>query len=86
LIVICPYLTKYSQDLEYMITNAPNNIRIYEIGRHATNKYLMAKTRDYQKQFDDAIAIPEDLYVGGSIQSGNLNKATLERFFLDEVA
>ena len=30
LVVICPYLTKYSQDLEYMITNTPNNIRIYE--------------------------------------------------------
>ena len=64
LVIICPLFKAYSRDLMYMITNKTKNVRIYETSKMANGAAMRARAGEYQKNFDDAILIPEDLYIG----------------------
>ena len=79
LVIICPLFKAYSRDLMYMITNKTKNVRIYETSKMANGSAMRARAGEYQKNFDDAILIPEDLYIG--VDSAPNKTGTLENFF-----
>ncbi len=63
LVVMCPKFKDYPQDLKYMIVERSANVRIYEVGEYAMNSYLRTRGSDFVRQFDDAITIPESLFL-----------------------
>lgn len=71
LVVIVPKLKRYYQDLEYMISIAPENLRLFESTSFGFNSTLRARVRNYEKQFKNCIVVPESLYVDVLIEYGN---------------
>ena len=68
LVVIIPKLKKYYQDIEYMISISPENLRLFEITAFGFDQTLRARMSNYKRQFEDCIVIPEDIYVDVSVE------------------
>lgn len=67
LVIFSAGVNQYTEDLEYMIARSPNNVLIYEVSKRGNRATMRVKVRDFVKQFDDAVAIPESLFFDVSL-------------------
>ena len=74
LVVLSARVNSYTDDLEYMLATSSSNVFIYEVSKYGNRNAIRAKMRGYVKQFDDAIAIPEDLFIDVDISLGGTGK------------
>ena len=74
LVVLSARVNRYTDDLEYMIATSSNNVLIYEVSKYGNRNAMRVKMRDYVKQFDDAIAIPENLFIDVDTSLGGTGK------------
>ena len=63
LVVFTPKVKEYSDDLKYMILTEPNRVRIYECSSYGMRGIFRKKIQDYQNQFENSIAVPEELFL-----------------------
>ena len=60
LVVLLPKLKEYSDDLNYMISNYPDNIRVYECTRRGMRGVFRSIIKGYTNTYTDSVAIPEE--------------------------
>ncbi len=63
LVIFSPKVKEYSDDLKYMIKTNSKMVRIYECSSYGMRSIFKKRIRDYQKQFKNSIAIPEELFL-----------------------
>lgn len=63
LVIFSPKVKEYSDDLKYMIDTDFRMVRIYECSSYGMRSIFKKRIRDYQKQFKNSIAIPEELFL-----------------------